>query len=239
MHSRKKGSVGTSGANLTVSLSLNQYFPSITSSQHSYKAIRSQQNQRAYQRRKGAAHASSSDASLCIPRLPADLVDLADFPLPTSSIFQQAMCSADALEDTDHEDQKLAAFDGCPPYQSCQDIIPRSRNMDLLTDALHGRRLRQQREYEDSRLERYRAAASDLEVFEREIHVLMMKYLTEWEEIGLALKGQVGCDQELNIQLGQHSHKWSARRCLSLYNDLQALQAGSDKFLVVYVDRWS
>jgi hypothetical protein len=54
------------------------------------------------------------------------------------------------------EDQKqVAAFDGYPPYQTCQDITPGSHNMDLLTDALHSRLLHQQWEYEDSQLERY------------------------------------------------------------------------------------
>lgn len=130
-------------------------------------------------------------------------------------------------------------FDGYPPYQPCQDTTPWMHDMDHLTDALHGRRLRQQREYEDRRLERYRAASSNLATFELEIHALMMEYLKEWEEIGLALKGLAGCDQEFDIRLGQHSREWLARRCFSLYNDLQALRAGSDKFLVVYVDRWS
>jgi hypothetical protein len=228
MHSRKKGSIGPSGANSTVSLLLNQYCLSITSNLRSYKAIRTQQNQCAYQRRKGASDASSSDASLCIPRLPADLIDLADFPLPTSSIFQHAAHSADVLEDTKYEDPKLAIFDGCPPYRSCQDITPRSHDMDRLTDALHGRRLRQQREYEDSRLAQYRAAAStsDRECFEREIHALMMEYLKEWEDIGIALTGLAGCDQDLNIRLGQHSCRWCARRCFSLCNDLYSCTAG-------------
>jgi hypothetical protein len=78
-----------------------------------------------------------------------------------------------------------------------------------------------------------------LETFELDIRMLMMEYLKDWEAIGLALKGLVGCDQEFHIWLGQHAHKWSACRCFSLYNNFQALRAGSDKFLVVYVDRWS
>jgi hypothetical protein len=82
-------------------------------------------------------------------------------------------------------------------------------------------------------------ALSNLVTFEHEIHVLMMEYLKEWEEIGLALKGLTQCDQELNIRLGKHSCEWLACRCYSLYNGLQVLQAGSDKFLVVYVDCWS
>jgi hypothetical protein len=235
----KKGSVGPSSANFTVFLLLIQYCLSIKLCLCSYKAIWSQQNQRAYQRWKGAAHASSSDASLCIPQLPADIIDLADFQLPTSSIFRQAACSADAFEDTNYDDQKLAGFNGYPPYQSCQDITPGTHNMDHLTDALHGHRLHQQWEYEDSWLERYWAASSNLAAFEHEMHAMMMEYLKEWEEVGLALKGLARCDQELDIRLGQHSREWSVRHCFSLYNDLQVLHAGSDKFLVVYVDRWS
>ena len=90
-----------------------------------------------------------TDASLCALRLPADLIDLADFRLPTSSIFRQATSSADALEDTNYDDQKLARFNGYPPYQSCQDITPWMHDMDHLMDALHGHQLHQQQEYED------------------------------------------------------------------------------------------
>lgn len=80
---------------------------------------------------------------------------------------------------------------------------------------------------------------SDWEGFEREIHALMLEYLKEWEDIGIALTGLAGYEQELNIRLGWHSRGWCARCCFALYNDLQALRAGSDKFLVIYVDRWS
>jgi hypothetical protein len=86
-------------------------------------------------------------------------------------------------------------------------------------------------------LEQYRT--TPLKSLKQEIHTLMISYRKEWEEISLALRGLAGCDQELNIRLGEHSREWSARRCVSLRDDYQALQTGSDKFLVVYVDRWS
>lgn len=184
-------------------------------------------------------HASSSDALLHVPDLPADLIDLANFPLPTSAIFRDAAHSADALEGTNYEDQKLAGFDGYPPYQACTDIMPTSHNINDLIDALHGRRLRQQREYEDDRLQLYKAAASNLDFLEQGVRALMMEFFKEWEEVGLALVGLAGCDREHDIKLGQHSRQWPARRCLDLYDDFQALRAGSDKFLVVYVDCWS
>jgi hypothetical protein len=67
-----------------------------------------------------------------------------------------------------------------------------------------------------------------------------MNYLQEWKAIGVALGG-LPLDEEpaLDLTLGQHSQEWSARRCYSLYQDFKGLQAGSDVFLVLYINRWS
>jgi hypothetical protein len=103
-------------------------------------------------------------------------------------------------------------------------------------DALHGRQQRQQREYEDKRLERYNTLP--LAVFEEEVHTEMMNYLREWKAIRVALDG-LPLNQELDIILGQLSQEWCARRCYSSYQDFKALRAGCDAFLGLYVNRWS
>jgi hypothetical protein len=197
----------------------------------SQKAIRHLQNQHAYQCRKAVIH-----ASLRIPCLLAALIAVTESPLPTSTIFRQAALSADALDETDYDDLRLAHFDGCPPYGQRLDSTYILRDIDRLMDALHGRRQRQQREHEDKRLKRYKTLP--LAVFQEEVHTEMMNYLREWKAIGLALDG-LPLDEELDITLGQHSREWYARRCYSLYQDFRALRAGCDAFLCLYVNRWS
>jgi hypothetical protein len=175
-------------------------------------------------------------ASLRIPRLPARLIAATESPLPTSPLFRQAALSADALEDTDYDDLKLARFDGCPPYQQSPESMSTLPDIDRLMDALHGRQLRQQREYENKRLGRYKTVPSA--AFEEEVHTAMMNYLQEWKAIGVVLDAPP-LDLEFDITLGRHAQEWYARRCYSLYQDFKALRAGCDAFLGLYVNRWS
>jgi hypothetical protein len=149
--------------------------------------------------------------------LPTALITATKTPLPTSSLFCQAALSADALDGTDYDDLRLATFDGSPPYPQLPEYTSILCDFDRFRDALHGRQLRQQREYEDKRLARYKRLP--LVVFEEKVHGAMMNYLQEWKAIGVALDG-LPLDEEpaLDLTLGQHSQEWSARRCYSLYH---------------------
>jgi hypothetical protein len=197
---------------------------------YSHKAVRQLQNQRAYQIRR-----ATKNKSLVIPKLPAKLIELAARPLPVTYTFRQAACSADSFSDTDYDDAQLQKFDRIPPYPS---RLP-SHDQARLLDALHGFRLRQQRDYEDARLQRYNTQPAD--VFMHEVHTELSSYLKKWELCGVALE-EMDPDAEgytFDLMLAWDMQQWIARRSHSLYIDLEALQKGSDKILCEYVNRWS
>jgi hypothetical protein len=93
-------------------------------------------------------------------------------------------------------------------------------DIDRLMDALHGRQLRQQQEYEDKWLGHYKTVPSA--AFEEEVHTVMMNYLQEWKAIGVVLDVPP-LDLEFDITLGRHAQEWYAHRCYSLYQDFRAL----------------
>jgi hypothetical protein len=86
------------------------------------------------------------------------------FPRPHS--FARLL-SADALDNTDYDDLRLASFDGSPPYPRLPDYTSILCDFDRFRDALHGHQLCQQREYEDKRLACYKRLP--LTVFEEEV----------------------------------------------------------------------
>jgi hypothetical protein len=201
----------------------------------SHKAIRRQQNQLAYRRRK--ALSESEAKSWLLPRnLPKKLSKAAHFSLPTSPIFRYAAESGDAVQDTDYDDKWLSEFNGPPPY-SPQAMLLAQENLISLVDALHGWHLRQQCDFERSRLHRYKTQPVD--VMMGEVHSDMLSYLKDWEALEHSTKAVQELGGEIHHEVAFLRSQWAARRCYCLGKDFNALQNGSDAFLCVYVDRWS
>jgi hypothetical protein len=49
----------------------------------------------------------------------------------------------------------------------------------------------------------------------------------------------MGLQNPFDIRMGVHWKQWQAWRVVSLQQDWDTLREGSDKFLCVYIDRWS
>ena len=196
----------------------------------SFKQLRRIQNQHAYKRRKdlSASKLHEVSASKPLPSIPEKLTEDALFHLPKSRLFLQA--AEDILEGSDYGDDQLAHWDQAPPYAVQGDI----EIIGLVEDAQHGRRHRIQREYEESQLKDYKTKPAD--IVSSEVYHEILKSLRKWEEADCAL---VGLQNPFDIRMGEHWKKWQARRVVSLQQDWEALQEGSDRFLCVYVDRWS
>jgi hypothetical protein len=167
------------------------------------------------------------------PPIPEKLGQDASFPLPTSRLFLRAAEDSDALEGSDYGDNQLACWDHAPPYAVQGDI----EVIEKLEDAQHGRRHRIQRDYEDRRLEDYKTLPVD--IFMAEVYNEILKGLREWEEADCALTGLRNSGRVFDIRMGEHWKQWQARRVMCLQRDFEALREGSDKFLCVYIDRWS
>ncbi|KAI6113998.1 hypothetical protein F5141DRAFT_973070, partial [Pisolithus sp. B1] len=74
-----------------------------------------------------------------VPDLPLSLISLAVTPLPTSNLFHEASCSADALDESD-----LCIWEQEPPYEYPETImtaheVQYTKNM---ADVMLGRRWR-------------------------------------------------------------------------------------------------
>ncbi|KAM6493723.1 hypothetical protein JOM56_010084 [Amanita muscaria] len=204
------------------------------------KILRSAQNHAAYQRRisnkpQKQPGVFSGPASVHIPSL---LKEHAGVTLPTSSrLFKSAYRCVDELADTEYEDQILEKWDNIPPYtielenKACQWL---SANVHSLSDALHGKNLRKQREYEDRRIHHYKSMP--LTDFAIEVYHDLTFYLRSWE-------GANGVMEQFNgdnavYKIGMQYVQWMARRSFHLWEDYEALKKGSDAILCDYVERW-
>jgi hypothetical protein len=150
------------------------------------------------------------------------------FHLPTSRLFLHA--AEDDLEGSDYGDEQLAHWDQAPPYAVQGDL----EIIEKLEHAQHGRRHRIQREYEESRLKDYKTRP--VNIIALEVYHELLKCLHEWEEADRSL---MGLQNPFDIRMGVHWKQWQARWVVSLQRDWDALREGSDKFLCVYIDRWS
>ena len=96
----------------------------------------------------------------------------AQFNLPSSILFQFAFHGKDQLEYTGFEEEKLIKWRKLPPYSGeaydGKDTNWLEANIQKLSDALHGWELREQRDYEDFRLKRYKAML--VQDFAHEVH---------------------------------------------------------------------
>ncbi|KAG6886594.1 hypothetical protein C0992_003229 [Termitomyces sp. T32_za158] len=188
------------------------------------------QNQRAYQKRKSLITAASNvPASLQLPNLPGKLYKMADFPLPTSTVFQISFRNCDWYEDSDWADSTLANWNSPPPYAS----LP-SGNADQFYDVLLGYRLRKRKEEEVARLDQYKD--NPLCNFATKVHTELIDCHAEWEELDLITEGmQMDPGRELGVQLLE----WKARRVCHLEQDFLSLQQGFDALLRLFVDCWT
>ncbi|RDB15507.1 hypothetical protein Hypma_004164 [Hypsizygus marmoreus] len=194
------------------------------------QALRTAQNQRAYQIRRETAVPQVAVPVLPVPVLSAELLALADMPTPHSRIFHQVCQSSDALDETDYADSELKKWDCSPPYTL---LLP--RHPDKLYDALQGYRTRLQREEEIRRLHRYETER--LDIFATEVHAELVSHYNRWEELRDML-GNIS-EEGVDGQMGRELLRWEARRVFQLEKDLAALRQGSDTFLCLYVNRWS
>jgi hypothetical protein len=106
------------------------------------RVARSRQNRAAYKKMQGR----QGSAPLYIPRQP---LGMATEPLPSSYLFREALRSPDALDESG-----LNHWDNAPPYAPPQTkgSDDSDQYMANLIDVMHGRRLRQARQWEDSRI---------------------------------------------------------------------------------------
>ncbi|KAF8232498.1 hypothetical protein L208DRAFT_1377619 [Tricholoma matsutake] len=133
----------------------------------------------------------------------------------------------DILEGSDYGDDQLAHWDQAPPYAVQGDI----EIIGKLEDVQHGWQHQIQHEYEESRLKDYKTKPADIIL--SEVYHKILKSLCKWEEANCAL---VGLQNPFDIRMGEHWKKWQARQVVSLRQDWEALQEGSDKFLCMYFE---
>ncbi|KAI5993046.1 hypothetical protein EDD15DRAFT_2367859 [Pisolithus albus] len=117
---------------------------------------RQNQNSKAYYKKRGR-HTSKSSLSdqlklSSVPNLPLSLISLAAMPLPTSNLFHEASCSADALDESD-----LWIWEQEPPYKYPETTmtaheVQYTKNM---ADVMLGRRWRLSKAVRDERALRF------------------------------------------------------------------------------------
>lgn len=128
----------------------------------------------AYQWHKGQQHEKSppeSSTQIPVPHISSLMLDQAQFHLPSLALFRSAFGGKDELELTGFEEEELSKWKSLPPYslgREGKDGNWLKDNFQDLTDALHGWRLWEQQEYEDSCLKRYQSMP--LEEFTCELH---------------------------------------------------------------------
>ncbi|KAG6905141.1 hypothetical protein DXG01_004558 [Tephrocybe rancida] len=196
------------------------------------KELRKAQNNRAYCKKQTLSTAAATvPSTLQLPTLSLELLELAEFRMPTSRIFSLAMESSGAFEGSNFDDSVLADWDSPPPHR----LLPPDVNIDKFRDALLGYRMRRQKEMEVERLRRYES--EPLRDFATEVHAELMDCHAQWEGLRRDLEKyhKGGNDRVLGLGLLE----WMARRICHLENDFHSLRRGLDQFLGVFVDRWS
>lgn len=159
-----------------------------------------------------------------------DIDALGTIPLPRSFLFHD-IATSPASEGSEYEDIRLKAL-SCSPCHTPVTLVPLPpEDQCALSDALHGWHLRQQREYEDSRMLRYKTL--DRQVFLEEIYIEMSRFRREYDELGVVI-----CTLHPVPFYYTISQQWKARWFLSLFNDVQAVKKEADSFIHVYIERW-
>ncbi|KAF8170967.1 hypothetical protein BJ912DRAFT_933030 [Pholiota molesta] len=192
------------------------------------KLLRREQNKRAYQRRTE----NKSKLAPTWPAIPRALRQQAALPLPRQShFFLLEYRTREEISD----DDVLAKWDFYPPYHIPHGSIG-GGGLDAIIDRVHGRRLREQYQYEACRLQRYEKSTDTqiLQEIDRDIHT----YLTSWEELKHILDGTNL--SHVDRKMGEHQMQWKARRVVDLLEDWKAVKKGrvDYAFTCLYTARW-
>ncbi len=189
------------------------------------KVLRSAQNCRAYECRRGPVR-----LSLRFPTIPISISKFAVFPLPTDSIvFRSYRRSTEPIAD----DDELLHWDTFPPYPLASDRIFQLRLKEIC-HALHGRRMRLHHELDLARV-KYLTSDTHDDLY-REVHRDLIHLLDQ----AIKLKGilQQFKLSEVDFTMGVHLLQWKARRILALSEDWKALKKGDSDYLRVHAERW-
>lgn len=190
-----------------------------------YKRLRVEQNHRAYQQRRKLRLSPAEKFPLPVVCKAAKA--LAAIPLPQTFIFR-SIASSPAFDGSEHDDARLEELSRNPPFTPATRGLPDEDTCD----ALHGWYLRQQRTYEDARNQRY--ITLERHAFLEELHAEMSRFHREFNELGTLIDTSHPDTNPVYLI----SLQWKARRFLSLYDDIQAVQTQPDTFISVYVERW-
>lgn len=177
------------------------------------KALRVEQNQRAYSRKHGRKGPACSSPSVSAPLVPSHIQQTAEFPLPTSYLFLEATRSADALDESE-----LSVWDSLPPYDA---PAPRNAFVDRtytenLMDVMHGRRLRQARERQAARA--CIAEGQGRDEAREEILGLIVDGEQRYAALEAVLRDYDGCDR--HVRIAHLNLQWVARDVCMLYDEL-------------------
>ena len=209
---------------------------------------RRKENRAAYKKRisnQAQTHQDDTEEGFPGPPLSVDIPPLlkahaAAITLPTSFLFKSAFRSPNDPADTEFTDDELEKWNNLPPYTTgLEDKTHQwlSENIQNLLDALHGKSLREQHEYELKRIRRYKSMP--LAEFSLEVYQDLTSYLRSWEGANDMMEQfQPGPGEKDTFRLGMQYVRWMARRTLHLWEDHQALKGGSDNILREYVERW-
>ncbi|KAF8170554.1 hypothetical protein BJ912DRAFT_933217 [Pholiota molesta] len=192
------------------------------------KALRQEQNKRAYQKRTQ----EKSKLSPTWPSIPRALRDQAALPIPQKShFFLLEYRSREEVSDQD----PLAKWDYYPPYHVPHGTIA-GGGLEAIVDRVHGRRHLEQRQHEAQRLQRYNKGTDDQILAEigRDINT----YLTSWNELRNILKTMPYSD--IDHTMGEHLKHWKARRVVDLLQDWKVVKKGraNGAFECHYANRW-
>ena len=161
-----------------------------------------------------------SSTSDHFPSLPARIMSLATLPLPTTTLFHEAL--QNELDETE-----LSQWDLLQTYLSPSV----SQNSDIyntnLVDVLHGCRLRIQKDEATARFKIFRNHGLRGSIV-REAQLV----LSEWEAVGSALRNLKG--GTCHHTMAHHLLQWKSRKLYVLRKDWDALELGGDVYAAQY-----
>jgi hypothetical protein len=150
--------------------------------------------------------------------LPSRLIEQASFALPNPCCrpFTDALAGSSDFKEFD-----LKAWDGNPPYQV---IVPNDspeerRITEKLVQAMHGRRLHQERAADTEREEWCNAGPAPQKTLIFRLRCDLALAIISWKKLDEYLLEYSGCDRE--VCMARHSVQWLAR---SAYHITQILK---------------
>jgi hypothetical protein len=151
-------------------------------------------------------------------KLPMELVAQALRDLPhTAYLFIEALKSAENLDESD-----FGRWDVQPPFEPeplIMDTISEAKYTENLAIAMHGRRLRQQQEQDQTRVIRSRGKL-DVEIVDGLCNEIT-EALQVWQEVNMFLSSYVAGSRELTM--ADHYIMWQARKVVHLQGMLDSV----------------